>query len=223
MFVPDERRYRVMREEDVNPGVRIVMSALMHTPHGVIPIPVKVDAAYGDPIMPGPAMSRMAPTCRGFEPPLVPVYPWETVVAEKIHGICKHGAISTRLKDYYDLIAISRGLDLDGRNLEAAAKATFGTRKTARADADSPGLSDAFAKSRTAAWRTWSRSKGLGMTPEDFTDRRARGRTVRAARAGVGLRRPSARGRLARGSRMGGAPRGRGAGERRGGDILRIQ
>ena len=59
------------------------------------------------------------------------VYPPETIFAEKIETVISKGAINSRMKDYHDLVLMSRQAGfLDGTKLIEDIKATFANRKT---------------------------------------------------------------------------------------------
>jgi len=153
-----------MREEAANPGLRVALDVLLHTSTSAVQIRIKVDAAHGEAITPGPRPARLPPTCKGYEPPWVPVYPWETVVAEKLHAITKHGRHNTRVKDFYDLVAISRQVRFGGAELSAAVLATFTRRGYSYVQAEPFGLADEFAASREADWARFMTVKGLGAS-----------------------------------------------------------
>lgn len=164
-FTLERARSQTMREESGNPGVRLRIVARLHTRSGGSEIALKVDASYGDPVIPEAVLRTLPPTCKGFEPPSVLCYPFETVLAEKLHGIYRHGAASTRIRDYYDLLAIARSQDLDGSAVTRAVEATFKSRSDVAAARDPIGLSDMFAASREKEWAAFLRTRGLGMKP----------------------------------------------------------
>lgn len=158
----DERACRTMRDEAVNPGVRVMLDATLHGLRGTVPLRLKIDAAWGEAIMPGPLQGRLPPSCRGFEPPEIPVYPWETVVAEKLHTVLRTGLLGTRVKDIHDLVAIARSQALDGALLVTALRATFERRANVALLPGVPeGLSDGYAALMEDAWRKFVRAKGM--------------------------------------------------------------
>jgi hypothetical protein len=59
------------------------------------------------------------------------MYPKESVVAEKFEAMVKLGMANSRMKDFYDIWALSRQFNFDGANLSAAIQATFKRRNTA--------------------------------------------------------------------------------------------
>jgi predicted nucleotidyltransferase component of viral defense system len=162
-FRLDEGACKEVREGSVNPGLRIAIDARLHTGGAPVPIRVKIDAGYGDPINPDARIARLPATCKGFEPPAIPMYPWETVVAEKLHGIQQHGIWNSRIKDYYDLVVISRGVRFSGRELASAVQATYLMRRARSVNPSPAGMSEAFAhEEHERAWRKFSFAKGIG-------------------------------------------------------------
>jgi hypothetical protein len=77
---------------------------------------------------------------------VIRAYPPETAVAEKVEAMCTLGIINSRMKDYCDLIAISRGFEIDGHSLTEAIRATFQRRGTPLPDGMPTGLSEEFAE-----------------------------------------------------------------------------
>ena len=59
-------------------------------------------------------------------------YSIETIIAEKLHAILIHGALTTRLKDYYDMYTLIKGnvVTFNKQILVIAIKNTFQSRNT---------------------------------------------------------------------------------------------
>lgn len=72
------------------------------------------------------------------------MYPRETVVAEKYEAMVKLGLANSRMKDFYDIWALSREFDFDGGVLSAAIRATFKRRATALTPTMPPALTSGF-------------------------------------------------------------------------------
>jgi hypothetical protein len=68
------------------------------------------------------------PTLLPARNPRLLTYPRETVVAEKFEAMVKLGIANSRMKDFYDLEALSRTLDFDGKTLCEAIGKTFERR-----------------------------------------------------------------------------------------------
>jgi hypothetical protein len=57
-------------------------------------------------------------------------YPRETVVAEKFEAMVNLGLANSRMKDFYDLLSLSREFRFEGRLLSEAMQNTFARRGT---------------------------------------------------------------------------------------------
>lgn len=80
--------------------------------------------------------------------PKLRAYPRYTVVAEKLEALVSLGIANSRMKDYFDLWALSHYTDFDGELLCKAIHATFERRRTPLPDGVPFGLSDQFAQDR---------------------------------------------------------------------------
>lgn len=72
-------------------------------------------------------------------------YPRETVVAEKLEAIVKLGMVNSRMKDYFDLLALLKEQRTDEGDLVNAIAATFARRGTPIPDVVPLGLTPEFA------------------------------------------------------------------------------
>ncbi len=128
-----------IREEQNYDGVRVTVTAyLAH-----VPITVRIDVGYGDVVTPD-ATERLFPTLLGHDAPSILAYPPETSVAEKVEAMCKLGIINSRMKDYHDVILISRRFEFHGDTLARAFRATFERRNTPLPSGTPTGLSEEF-------------------------------------------------------------------------------
>lgn len=148
-------------------GVRVRVPATLGTARVV----VQVDVGFGDAITPE-ATEREFPPLLGHDAPRIRAYPPETAVAEKIEEICSIGIANSRMKDYYDLIAISRRFDFDGRTLAQAIAATFERRGTPIPREQPVGLSSRFAedKEKRTQWSAFVKRTRLPDAPADLGD-----------------------------------------------------
>ena len=87
--------------------------------------------------------------------PQLKAYPKETVVAEKLQAIAALGRANSRMKDFYDLLVLSRLFAFEGRVLAAAIQATFDRRGTIIPTTPPDGLSREFAGDQ-AKQRQWA-------------------------------------------------------------------
>lgn len=77
------------------------------------------------------------PTLLDMEPPVIFGYSLETVIAEKFEAALDLADLNSRMKDFYDIWALSQKFSFDGRLLQEAIIATCNRRKTAiQSDAD---------------------------------------------------------------------------------------
>lgn len=82
-------------------------------------------------------------------------YPKETVVAEKLQAIVALGRANSRMKDFYDLLLLSRLFAFDGGVIASAIRATFDRRGTIIPATPPDGLSQEFASDQ-AKQRQWA-------------------------------------------------------------------
>lgn len=111
------------------PGFRISLNATM----GKMRDKVQVDLGIGDAVEPEENRILLfhykdKPI---FEDEITLLtYPLETVFAEKLQTLVSRGAANSRMKDYHDLLVLSRSGRLRVKKLRAAIKATFTHRDT---------------------------------------------------------------------------------------------
>jgi len=133
-------RMEIIRQTQEYGGYRVNLHAQL----GVSVIPLQIDVGFGDAINPQPTVHQY-PTLLEFPPPMLRMYPRETVVAEKFEAIVSLGLINSRMKDFYDLWVLSRRYEFDGRTLSKAIGATFFRRGTSVPSEIPLGLGHTFA------------------------------------------------------------------------------
>lgn len=154
-----------IREDAEYGGIRVSLVARL----GTAIIPLQVDIGFGDAITPKAVMERF-PALLEFPAPELAMYTKETAIAEKYETIVRRGMINSRMKDYYDIWALSQNFEFDGGVLKDAIAATFRRRKTAL-PADVPeGLSEEFISDRTkqAQWTAFTRRTRLKLPGADL-------------------------------------------------------
>jgi hypothetical protein len=92
-------------------------------------IHMQVDIGFGDVAYPEPARADF-PAMLGFPAPRLLCYSRESSIAEKLEAMVKLGALNSRMKDFYDLWALSRQFDFDGVTPTEAVRLTFERRGT---------------------------------------------------------------------------------------------
>lgn len=151
-------RTSVIREETEYGGVRLKVDAYLERSR----ISVTVDIGFGDAL--ADASRTMAyPSMLGMEEPEIRIYPPASVIAEKFQAMVALGVANGRMKDYFDLWAIPRTLEILPEDLDAAIQATFERRGTAIPTERPPGLSPAMLADdrKQTQWRTYASSVDL--------------------------------------------------------------
>ena len=119
-------------------------------------IRVQIDVGFGDIVTPGP-LELEYPVLLGHPAPTLNAYPRDTVVAEKFEAIVALDLANSRMKDFYDLLAMSRLFAFEGTTLAAAIRATFEQRATAIPHERPPSLTQAFLEDsrKFVQWRSF--------------------------------------------------------------------
>jgi hypothetical protein len=162
-----------IREDQEYGGVRITLRAQIATAQ----VRLQVDVGFGDAITPGPELVDFPPLL-DFAAPKMRAYPRPTVVAEKLEAMVKLGIANSRMKDFYDVVIMSRTFAFDGDELVRAIRATFERRGTALPESLPLALTDDFAVDATklAQWAGFVRKVGASTELRHF------GEVVREAR-----------------------------------------
>src|SRR5260370_32969590 len=104
-------------------GARVMVRGFL----GPARVTLQLDFAFGDIIVPKP-VSIEYPELLDFGQPRLLGYTAESVVAEKFQAMVELEMANTRMKDFFDVWALSRNLEFDGVVLSRALAATFGRR-----------------------------------------------------------------------------------------------
>jgi hypothetical protein len=108
-------------------GVRVTFRGKL----GNAKIGMQLDIGFGDQIYPQPELISYPTLLKNMPPPQLLGYSKESVVAEKAEAMIKLGEINSRMKDFYDVMALSRQFNFDGTTLTQAFHETFRQRGTA--------------------------------------------------------------------------------------------
>lgn len=154
-----------IRDDDEYGGMRVTLVGKL----GHARIPLQIDIGFGDAVTPR-AVAREFPALLDFTAPRIAMYPPETTIAEKFHTIVLRGMLNSRMKDYYDIWALSREVAFDGAVLSKAIVATFRRRKTDLPDGLPVGLSDEFTTDATkrTQWAAFIRRTPLRIAEKDL-------------------------------------------------------
>lgn len=157
-FDLDALSAEVIREEMEYGGVRLKTAAYLERTR----IPVTIDIGFGD-AMADATQHLDYPTLLDLPAPQVRSYPPASVIAEKFQAMVALGVINGRMKDYYDLWAIPRAIEIAPNDLDAAIRATFERRETAVPSERPPGLSSEMSEdsAKQRQWRAYAASLEL--------------------------------------------------------------
>jgi hypothetical protein len=153
-----------IREAQEYGGVRVRTTAVIAGAR----VPIQVDIGFGDAVTPAP-VDIVYPSLLDHPAPHLRAYPVETVVAEKLEALVMLGMVNTRLKDFYDLWFISRTFELRRSVLAEAVQRTFERRGTALPVDVPVGLSEEFAKAKSAQWSAYLARDRMAAAPDAFS------------------------------------------------------
>lgn len=90
-----------------------------------------IDVGVGDVIVPCHEKRQIPTQLDDFETPIVSTYSIETTIAEKLDAMLSLMEFSSRMKDYYDILYLSRKFNFGGNILKTAIEQTFKNRNRA--------------------------------------------------------------------------------------------
>lgn len=148
-----------IREEARYDGLRATLIARL----GNARCSVQWDVGFGDAITPAVLQAPFPTLLDDMPAPDLFVYPRETVFAEKLEAIAQLGIANSRMKDYFDLLALVREGAIDQKELAHAVRATFARRGTPTPVSAPFGLSEAFARDpqKNTQWRAFLKRNRL--------------------------------------------------------------
>ena len=100
----------------------------------------------------------------------VRAYRPETAIAEKLHAMVVLGPANSRMRDFFDIYALSERSRFDSALLARAVHATFERRRTAIPEALPLALTPEFAAmpAKQLQWQGFMRKNGLTSAPTDL-------------------------------------------------------
>jgi predicted nucleotidyltransferase component of viral defense system len=166
VFDASSARGERIAEEAEYGGVRIRFRGAL----GTARVSMQIDVGFGDAVVPEPAWVDY-PTLLDLPAPRVRGYTRESVVAEKFHAMALRGLLNSRMRDFFDVWALSRQFDFEGAIIARAIGETF-----ARRDLEIPrhpvALTAEFARDAAKAtqWRGFLRRSRLDSAPRELGD-----------------------------------------------------
>jgi predicted nucleotidyltransferase component of viral defense system len=126
VFKSDEITTEIITKEKNYNGIRVSLPFALATIKNIL----SIDVGFGDELY-KKAETLDYPTILDMESPKLNAYSVETVIAEKFEAIVKLNFLTSRMKDFYDLIFIAENYELTKSDLLNSIKRTFETRETA--------------------------------------------------------------------------------------------
>lgn len=148
------------------PGGKIEMDAHLGTSR----IRVRIDMGFGNVITPQARMADYPTILQGMPAPRVLVYPYETMLSEKLHAMVRHGAETTRLRDYYDIWSLTQRYDFSGEMMARAVRGTFNQAGDPLPVMSLDGLSEDFIRMRSTSWDTFRKARGFRFQAPNLTE-----------------------------------------------------
>lgn len=124
-FITKHITSKKIKEDSEIEGVRVHIPYKMDTIKGYF----SIDIGYGDIITNGPYEIEF-PVLLDFPAPKILVYSLESVVAEKFEAIVNLNFVTSRMKDFYDLVFIAKINSFNHDVLSEAIQKTFENRGT---------------------------------------------------------------------------------------------
>jgi hypothetical protein len=160
----DQLTHETMAPDSEYPGIRLKFFGKL----GNTRIPMQLDIGFGDVVVPD-VKEMVFPTILDVEAPTILAYAIETIVAEKFEAALDLADLNSRMKDFYDLWALSRKYSFDGRSLQEAITATCKRRgPTIRSDAEI--FLPEFGRhiDKTTQWKAFINKAPMDNTTDDF-------------------------------------------------------
>lgn len=166
-FDVDSLRVSPIREGQLYEGRRVRLRAFLDRARAT----VLMDIAFGDAVT--PERVTMPTLLEDLPAPDLLAYPLVSVIAEKFEAMVQLGIRNSRMKDFYDIWALSETFDVSGPDLMEAVERCFERRRT-RWTGDVPdALTVAFYadSERGRRWHAYSdQGNLLSPPPRSFED-----------------------------------------------------
>lgn len=129
MFDPATIVVRRIAEQAEYGGTRISLHSFV----GDARIVLQIDVGFGDKIVEGP-LEVEYPVLLDYPAPHIKVYSLESAIAEKFEAIVRLNVVTSRMKDFYDIVYLAQHHIFKSGVLAEAVEVTFENRGTPLAD-----------------------------------------------------------------------------------------
>lgn len=151
-----------IRPEDAYGGRRVTLRSNL----GSARLTVQVDVGIGDVVIPSSQIEEY-PSLLDLPRPRLSMYPPESAIAEKSQAMVSLGLPNSRMKDYFDVWALSNRMTFEFDVLAEAIRSTFERRTTAISTERLASLFSAIrgADEKQEQWRAFLRKNGIETAP----------------------------------------------------------
>lgn len=125
VFTPESTTVERIKESEEYSGVRVKIEAKLTSARQAL----QIDIAFGDRIVPGPVEIEF-PVLLNQPVPRIKGYSKESMIAEKFEAIVRFNFLTSRMKDFYDILFLAAHESFRMRVLRQAIDATFHHRMT---------------------------------------------------------------------------------------------
>ncbi|SKB91109.1 nucleotidyl transferase AbiEii/AbiGii toxin family protein [Sphingopyxis flava] len=168
IFVADSVKVERTREDEDYRGLHVRLEACLKSTR----IPILIDIGFGDPVHPAPLDLDYPRLIPDLPPAHIRAYPAESVIAEKFDAMVRFDADTTRLKDHYDIWAITETFPFDAGTLLEAVRRTLNARARPIPVNWPAGLTPEFGKrpDKLAQWRAFLNRAAPTLEPPSFPE-----------------------------------------------------
>jgi len=165
-FDPASIKFGRIAEEAAYEGVRVTFAGRLASAR----IPMQIDIGFGDKVTPNPVEIEY-PSVLDMPRARLIGYTPETSIAEKLHVMLHRGTLNSRMKDFFDIWALSRARSFDGSTLSLAVQTTCEQRETiVTASPIALGPEAIEDPQKAMQWTAFRKRLGLSDAPETFSE-----------------------------------------------------
>lgn len=166
IFDPDSVSTNPIAEDADYQGVR----AQFHGHLGKMPLAMQIDFGFSDVVTPAPT-EIIYPALLDHPSARLLAYNRETAVAEKFQAMVKLGELNSRMRDFFDVWALSQGFAFEEQMLADAIRSTF-TRRGTELEIAPACFGETFAttSAKIAQWKGFLKTARVSHAPVELSE-----------------------------------------------------
>lgn len=167
VFFPESVECEIIQERNEYSGIRARFNGEIASARTRL----QIDIGFGDVVYPGP-INLGYPTLLNMSSPQILAYTPESLIAEKMHAIIRHGINGTRIKDYFDVWFLSHQFAFQGEMLAEAIDQTFTKRGMSIKELNNQIFSGDYEnnESKQKQWEAFIEKNRFPISPAKFKD-----------------------------------------------------